>query len=180
MYNYSTEKEVWKDVIGYEGYYRVSNHGNILSCRQNIIMKQKITKGYRMIGFTKNKKHKSYSVHRLVAKHFINNPENKREVNHIDENKLNNHISNLEWVTSKENANWGTRNERIAEYVKNNHVGFKEKKIKQICPKTNKVIRFYNSVKEASESNGFHQGNISSCLTRKRAKASGYKWEYAD
>lgn len=180
MDNYITEKEIWKDVIGYEGYYRVSNHGNILSCRQNIIMKQKITKGYRMIGFTKNKKHKSYSVHRLVAKHFIKNPKNKREVNHLDENKLNNHVSNLKWVTSKENANWGTRNKRIAEFVKNNQVGFTTKKINQICKKTNKVIKTYNSVTQASEENGFHQGNISSCLTGKRLSSRGYKWEYAD
>lgn len=180
MLNYITEKEIWKDVVGYEGLYRISNYGRIWSCRRNNIMKQKITKGYRMIGFTKNKKHKSYSVHRLVAKHFIKNPKNKREVNHLDENKLNNHVSNLKWVTSKENANWGTRNKRIAEFVKNNQVGFTTKKINQTCKKTNKVIKTYDSVTQASEENGFHQGNISSCLTGKRLSSRGYKWEYAD
>ncbi|HHX60343.1 MAG TPA: hypothetical protein GX707_06350 [Epulopiscium sp.] len=172
-------KEMWKDIKGYEGLYRISNHGNILSCRQNIIMKQKITKGYRMVGFTKNKKHKSYSVHRLVAEAFIQNPKDKREVNHLDENKLNNHVSNLKWATSKENSNWGTRNERIAEFVKTNPPKI-SKKIKQIDKDTGEIIKIYNSVSEASGQNKFHQGNISSCLTGKRKYASGYKWEYVD
>jgi hypothetical protein len=90
----------WKYIKGFEGYYKISNYGEVKSYLRN---KPKIIKPYKNIYLYYKLFHKHYSAHRLVAKHFIPNPKNKPEVNHIDGNKFNNHVENLEWVTRKEN-----------------------------------------------------------------------------
>jgi hypothetical protein len=114
----SIDKEIWKDVVGYEGYYQVSNHGRAKSVlrviqRSNGIsqtINEKILKaspsvvGYPVVTMSKDKNYKKAYVHRLIAESFIPNPENKSEVNHIDGNKENNHVDNLEWVTPSENC----------------------------------------------------------------------------
>jgi hypothetical protein len=104
------KKEIWKNVKGFESYYQISNFGRVKSLkrkwrRKTRIMKSSIQKdtGYKSIQLFKNGGSKFYRIHRLVALHFISNPENKPEVNHIDCNKLNNCYNNLEWVTPKEN-----------------------------------------------------------------------------
>jgi len=97
---------IWKWVEGYEDLYEVSSTGELKSYRKKApyIMKKPImTSGYYYITVSVEKRRKNLSVHREVAKAFIPNPEGKREVNHIDGNKLNNHVSNLEWNTPKEN-----------------------------------------------------------------------------
>lgn len=178
--NNNTVEEVWKNILGYDGLYMVSNYGHILSCRQNKIMKPRISKGYLLVNLKKGGKPKSYSVHRIVAKHFIENPYNKPEINHLDENKLNNHVSNLRWATSKENSNWGTRNRKISEYVKANPIQRPENigtRIKQVCISTGETIETFDTVKDANHKTGIHQPNISSCITGKKKTAGGYRWE---
>ena len=108
--------EIWKDVVEWEGLYEVSNFGRVRSVdrylghptsskgafRKGKILSPK-SKRYADIHLWRNSKYISTHVHRLVAIAFIDNPENKPEVNHKDGNKLNNHISNLEWATHEEN-----------------------------------------------------------------------------
>lgn len=101
-------KEVWKDVVDYEGIYLVSNYGRVKSIKnvyhKGIILKQeKSNNGYLRVHLCKNNKSKHYSVHRLVIKSFYDEDLVKKYTNHKDGNKLNNHIFNLEWCTLSEN-----------------------------------------------------------------------------
>jgi hypothetical protein len=109
-------KEIWKDIIGYEGLYEVSTQGRIKSKQNNkvIILKPLIkTDGYCRVALCKqDQKIKWYYIHRLVASAFIPNKLNKLTVNHINEIKDDNKLSNLEWMTHKENINHGTRTAR--------------------------------------------------------------------
>lgn len=115
------ENEVWKDIIGYEGYYQVSNMGRIKSLARNIYNKKgnfqrfkketikalKVnTDGYHAITLSVNCNDKTIGVHRLVAQAFIPNPENLLEVNHLDCNRKNNNVENLEWCTHQENIDY--------------------------------------------------------------------------
>ena len=98
-------KEIYKPVEGYEQYYQISNLGNIKGHSGRILTATDNGKGYKIVGLRVDGNRKSRYIHRLVAKHFIDNPQNKRCVNHIDGNKNNNCVNNLEWVTYAENMN---------------------------------------------------------------------------
>ena len=103
-------QEVWKDISGYDGYYRVSNLGNVMSVggrkgtRANpITLKQSVNHdGYMKVRLIYNGKDVTARVHRLVAETFIENTEGKDTVNHIDGNKKNNCVDNLEWADRSE------------------------------------------------------------------------------
>lgn len=93
-----------KDIKGYEGLYSADESGNIWSHRQRKFLKPwLIGHGYEMVMFYKDKAPRKFLTHRLIALMFVPNPENLREVNHIDGERRNNRPENLEWVTSKEN-----------------------------------------------------------------------------
>lgn len=181
----NNDNEIWKDINGYEGYYKVSNFGNVKSCARIInhglggadrSIKSRIIKpygdnhGYHLVSLSKNGKVRKHKVHRLVAEAFIDNPENKPTINHKNEIRNDNHVSNLEWATYKENNDHGRHNERVSRTL--------SKPIEQLDKNGNKISSF-QSVRDASLATGVHIANIKSCLCHKnRTYAGGYKWRY--
>lgn len=112
--------EVWRDIVGYEGFYKVSNFGRIKSLyrRKEKILKPSFSKrGYYALCLSKNGISKKVDVHILVAKAFIPNTQNNPVVHHKDSNPLNNNADNLEWVTYSKNVehiyNSGTRQRKL-------------------------------------------------------------------
>ena len=200
--------EIWKDIEGYEGHYRISNFGRVYSIKSGILLKQKNKRGYLEVGLCKNGKHRYMQTHRLVALNFIPNPENLPHVNHKDENKQNNCVSNLEWCTVEYNINYGSRTERatqsnissghykrLAEELKAS--GFFENRtrklresgkydemssnLRKLLSKKIKCIdtgKIYDSMISASQELGVSQGSISKCCNGKRKSAGGYHFEY--
>lgn len=108
--------EVWKDIEGWEELYSISNTGKVFSKRTNKILEPILNStGYYKVELSNGSVKKRISIHRLVAKHFVFNPNPDIFiiVNHKDENKLNNNANNLEWCTYKYNTNYGTAIERM-------------------------------------------------------------------
>jgi len=98
-----------KNVTGFDGYY-VSDDGKVWSEKSKRFLKSSLcNSGYKMISLCVNGMCKRMSIHRMVASAYIDNPENKRTVNHIDGDKTNNHVDNLEWATYKENSTHSIR-----------------------------------------------------------------------
>ena len=95
---------MWKDIINYEGLYKIDEYGNIFSLRSNRYLKPYISnKGYKLIDLNKNGKREKFTIHRLVAIHFVDNPNNYPIVLHLDNNKLNTYYLNLKWGSYSEN-----------------------------------------------------------------------------
>ena len=176
-------KEIYKDIIGFEGSYQISNLSNVRSLdtyykrygsdvpikRKGMILNQNNVQGYLRVNLSKNKISKSYSVHRLVAIHFIPNPFNKPQVNHLNGIKNDNRIVNLKWATQSENM--------IHSYTSNLHK--KEslrKKVKQFSL-DNKYIETHLSIRIASDTTGISVSNISKACKYNTRTAGGYKWK---
>jgi hypothetical protein len=97
--------ELWKDISSYEGLYVISNHGRVKSVKKNKVLKSLYdTKGYLYIGLSKNGKETKFKIHRLVCIHFLENPKNLPQVDHIDRIKDNNLVTNLRWANNSINA----------------------------------------------------------------------------
>lgn len=173
-------KEVWKDVIGYEGIYEVSNTGKIKRLKNNTMRKtKKNNRGYVQISLSKNGEIKYFLLHRVVAQAFIENENNFPQVNHKDEDKENNHIDNLEWCTNLYNRRYGSGYQRSVM----NH-NYKEiaklrcKPVKQF-DKSGNLIRVFFGATEAEIQTGIKQSKIRASA-RKGCFADGYKWEYVN
>ena len=119
----TTMEEIWKDVIGYEGLYQVSNYGNIKGLervcghykgglrtyKERMLSRTLHKDGYLKVGLTKDSQLRQFSIHRLVCEAFLENKENKPHVNHINGIKTDNRLENLEWVTCSENLSHAFR-----------------------------------------------------------------------
>lgn len=176
--------EKWKPVKDYEDYYLVSNLGNIKSIEKRvkngqgyryipskILKPHKNKSGYMQVRLYKNKENKNCYIHRLVAEAFISNPNEYREINHIDENPSNNCISNLEWCDRKYNCNYGSHNEKMA--------NSKSIKVIQYDKDFNK-LKVWNSLNDIKRNTNFSIGNICICCKKKRNSANGFIWRYAN
>lgn len=129
--------EIWKKVDNYP-LYEISSFGRLKQTIKNKIFKGTIHLGYIRYKLTHNGKTKSELAHRLVAKHFIDNPYNKLEVNHLGE-KTDNRVEMLEWSTKKENAI----------HAANYRTKFCTSAVDLYCPNTNKILLSFNKTKDA-------------------------------
>lgn len=185
--------EIWKDVPGFEGVYKVSNKGSVkgvVRCGSTgqILHPGTNRCGYLVLSLYNHPKVFRTSVHRLVAMAFIPNPENKRTVNHIDGNKKNNCVENLEWATHGENHKHAFR------------IGLKKVSDKQraaasitgkrTCdlnrPRTPVIqsdsfgnVTYYCSAHEAARHVGGDASPIIRCCKGKKKTYKGCEWRYA-
>lgn len=180
--------EEWKDIEGYEGLYEISNLGRVRSLDRIVvysngrkyfykgeILKLKVDKyGYNIISFCKNGKHKTYTIHRLVASAFIPNTENKSCIDHINTIKTDNRVENLRWVTNKENMNNPLTLNKY--FGKSNH---NSRSVFQFN-KNMELIKKWDTIKDASKNLNINQSCISMCCSGKRNKSGGYKWGYVE
>ena len=165
--------EIWKEVPGYIGLYKVSNYGRVKSVKKQLVLK---TCGsgnrYKTVALC-NGMRKTFRVHRLVAAAFIPNPENKPCIDHIDGDRANNHADNLRWVTVKENQNNPiTKSKWIGKKAKPHH----EKAVEQI--KNGIVVNVFVSIQEAARKGNFSATAICKVCKGKGNLHKGYKWRY--
>lgn len=184
--------ENWKDIQGYEGFYQVSDCGNVKSLARDVFnyrgtvirhMEEKILVpasngiGYLFVNLHKNGKSKSILVHRLVAEAFIPNPENEPYVNHKDEVKTNNVVENLEWCEASYNNIYGTRIERMLQNRKSYKLGNHPQAKAVFCVELNKT---FDCAKSAQEELGICGSCIRSACKGKRKTAGKLHWRYAN
>lgn len=189
-----SDEETWKDIKGYEGLYEVSNLGRIRSLdrykntkgRYGIIkakIKGRLLKpclnhdGYEEIVLSKDGKSKMYRLHRIVAETFINNFDNKNQVNHKNGNKLDNKVKNLEWCNCKDNIHHALKNNLMKPAKGKEHYMAKEV---GKYNENNQLIEKYDTIVQAGKLNKISDTNIIHCLKGRTKKAGGYKWKYMD
>ena len=162
------ENEVWKDLVGFEGLYEVSNLGQIRSMprrgtRGGIMSGHADAKGYINITLRKDGQQFTQKLHRLIAITFIPNPDNLPDINHKDEDKRNNRVDNLEWCSAKYNNGYGTRTLRCGKPV--------------VCVETGKR---YDGAKWAANELNLDPSSITKCVKNPQSTCGGYHWRYAE
>ena len=185
-------EEAWRPVVGWEDYYEVSNLGQVRSLdrlcwngQARWLKKGKLIKPtlktkvrdcprYLQVRLSVEGQQKTLSVHRLVAKAWVPNPENLPEVNHLDEDPFNNQATNLEWCTRSQNMRHGTAIQRITATRRKR--GFKEilartKPIIQM-DKAGNTIQVFPSTAEAARQLGLYAANITKAC-RGQIKTTG-------
>ena len=156
-----------KDIIGYEGIYAADESGQIWSYRRKKFLNPfSNASSYPQVALYLNGKKKTYFVHRLIAETFLDNPDNKPHVHHIDGNRLNASLSNLQWVTQEENNN---------DEIHKARCNTRSRKV--LCVETNTI---YNSLTEAAKTNNCSVGNICHCCQIESRTIAGYHWKYIE
>lgn len=187
MANLDFTNEQWKDIVGYEGLYQVSDMGRVRSLEtkdnRGRIRHGKIIKprnnghGYLGVCLCKNGKPEQYYVHRLVAGAFCDNPNKYKTVNHKDENPQNNHASNLEWCTQKYNNCYGTKLIRNVLNRDYKTTCKKRKTIKLSLDGT--FLGEWESASKAAKDAGLSPSRVSNAC-RNATICGGFRWIYAE
>lgn len=158
--------ERWRDIDGFEGRYRISDHGRVFSLLSKKLLNiYTNSHGYQCVYLYLDGHYKNFKVHRLVAVAFVPNPYNLPQVNHKNEDKTYNYYTNLEWCSAAYNNNYGTRTLRAA--ITNARP--------VVCIETNII---YWGAREAARQVGIHN-HISECCNGKRKSCGGYHWRWA-
>ena len=160
--------EQWKDVVGYEGLYEISNMGRCRNIKFNRPLKENQSFKYPRFVLSKDGISKSICVHRIVAKAFIPNPDNFETVNHIDENHLHNYIENLEWCSARDNTR------------KHFYPGLSENELGLVAQYDFKgtLINTFKTLEQASKQFNKKHNLICMCCNGIRKTAYGFKWGY--
>lgn len=148
--------EEWRDVVGYEGLYKVSNLGNVYSCHVNRNLSAATHKdGYKFVILSNKGKQKYMMVHRLVAEAFIDNPDSSPIINHKDQNPANNNVDNLEWCDYVYNATYNDAHIKRGDSLSKHVYAYDN---------SGELIAEYKSAHEAERITGIHNsGIIASC-----------------
>jgi len=173
------DKEIWRDIKGFEGLYQISIIGRVRSLdrvdsrgnyRKGKALADVVSgNGYHQVNLWRDGKVEIKLTHRLMAKTFIPNPDNLPQVNHRDEDKGNNRVENLEWCTASYNTNYGTRNERAAKA--------NEQAIHVTDRSGNRCL--FESIEKASKVLGLKPNSVSDCLHGRQKTHRGYSFELA-
>lgn len=192
--------EIWKDVVGYEGLYKVSNMGNVLSNRNNIVLKPLVrqkNKMYQSVNlYDKNHKSRTYFIHQLVAIAFIPNPCKYNMVNHKDENPRNNNVENLEWCNAYYNNTYGNRINKMLAKTKGKKRNINKSYFTKIHSKTllqyslnNELLKEWlnadKAAKEIVNSNNTRSNSVRNiakrirmCCRGETSTQYGFIWKY--
>lgn len=181
---------MWKDIVGYEGLYQISNLGNVRSLNykntkecKNLVKKIN-NKGYEYVTLSKQKEYKPFLVHRLVATAFIQKVDGFTIVNHKDENPLNNSADNLEWCNHKYNSDYyfSRHGEEFSNTIRIKKTGRIIKNNKKVAQKSLKgeTIRIFDNSVMVEKELGYYRSSIVACCKKKRKTAHGYKWEFVE
>ena len=168
----------WRDIEDYEGLYRVSEWGDVMSLKggeKRLLSKKHGANGYLFVTLCRNGKEKTAYIHRLVATAFCEGAGDFEQVNHRDEDKTNNHHENLEWCTPEYNVNYGTHNQRVSRAVTKTMTEKYGVRVRCI-----ELDMEFNSVKEAEIYTGAYAQNITACCRGRYKTTGGYHWEYVD